>query len=222
MGFLQRPEKKSANPTSKFLEWKSDNKCFQFYDKENKQNVPVKLPLTFLVLEEFHTVKGFNDADQTGIYSNEVLQIGTDEMEVRTFKSGRLIAKGLYKDIKGNVNAAGGNYHKSIYAVTKEGELINLSFKGACVAKWSQLTEKGAWKRLQDEWVTIEDAEDHQKGRVKYSTPNFKFNTSISTSEYDMIKTKATELEEYLKGYFNNNVEPTEEVEPVGLDDLTF
>jgi len=221
MGFLQRPEKKSANPTSKFLEWKSDNKCFQFYDKENKQNVPVKLPLTFLVLEEFHTVKGFNDADQTGIYSNEVLQIGTDEMEVKTFK-GRLIAKGLYKDIKGNVNSAGGNYHKSIYAVTKEGEIINLSFKGACVAKWSQLTEKGAWKRLQDEWVTIEDAEDHQKGRVKYSTPNFKFNTSISTSEYDMIKTKATELEEYLKGYFNNNAEPTEEVEPVGLDDLTF
>lgn len=222
MGFLQRPEKKSANPTSKFLEWKSDNKCFQFYDKENKQNVPVKLPLTFLVLEEYHTVKGFNDADQTGIYSNEVLQIGTDEMEVRTFKSGRLIAKGLYKDIKSNVNAAGGNYHKSIYAVTKEGELINLSLKGSSVSKWSQLTEKGAWKRLQDEWVTIEDAEDHQKGRVKYSTPNFKFNTSISTSEYDMIKTKATELEEYLKGYFNNNTEPTEEVEPVGLDDLTF
>ena len=222
MGFLQRPEKKSANPTSKFLEWKSDNKCFQFYDKENKQNVPVKLPLTFLVLEEYHTVKGFNDADQTGIYSNEVLQIGTDEMEVRTFKSGRLIAKGLYKDIKGSVNAAGGNYHKSIYAVTKEGELINLSFKGASVSKWSQLTEKGAWKRLQDEWVTIEDAEDHQKGRVKYSTPNFKFNTSISNSEYQMIKAKATELEEYLKGYFNKTDEPTEEVEPVGLDDLNF
>lgn len=221
MGFLQRPEKKSANPTSKFLEWKSDNKCFQFYDKENKQNVPVKLPLTFLVLEEYHTVKGFNDADQTGIYSNEVLQIGTDEMEVKTFK-GRLIAKGLYKDIKSNVNAAGGNYHKSIYAVTKEGELINLSLKGSSVSKWSQLTEKGAWKRLQDEWVTIEDAEDHQKGRVKYSTPNFKFNTSISNSEYQMIKAKATELEEYLKGYFNNKVEPTEEVEPVGLDDLTF
>lgn len=221
MGFLQRPEKKSANPTSKFLEWKSDNKCFQFYDKENKQNVPVKLPLTFLVLEEYHKISGFNDADQTGIYSNEVLQIGTDEMEVKTFK-GRLIAKGLYKDIKSNVNAAGGNYHKSIYAVTKEGELINLSLKGSSVSKWSQLTEKGAWKRLQDEWVTIEDAEDHQKGRVKYSTPNFKFNTSISNSEYQMIKAKATELEEYLKGYFNNKVEPTEEVEPVGLDDLNF
>jgi len=37
-----------------------------------------------------------------------------------------------------------------------------------------------------------------------------------------MIKAKATELEEYLKGYFNNKVEPTEEVEPVGLDDLNF
>ena len=74
MGFLTR-QPKSTNPTSKFMEWKSNNKSFSYYDKENKQNVEVKLPLTFLVLEEFHTIKGFSDADQTGIYSNEILQI---------------------------------------------------------------------------------------------------------------------------------------------------
>ncbi len=218
MGFIDRPETKSVNPTSKFLEWKSNQKCFSFYNKEIKDNEQVKLPLTFLVLEEYHTVKGFSDKDQTGIYANEVLQIGNEEMEVKTFK-GRLIAKGLYKDIKGMVNTAGGNYYKSIYAVTKEGELINLSFKGACVSKWTNLTDKGAWKRLKDEWVTIEDAENHKKGMVKYSTPNFKFSTSLSDFEFDMVKQKASELQEYMGKYFAKK--PVQEIEVDAIVDFS-
>jgi hypothetical protein len=210
MGFLDRPQTKSANPTSKFLEWKSDNKCFSYYDKEAKQNVLVELPLTFLVLEEYHTVKGFSDTDQTGIYANEVLQIGSEELEVKTFK-GRVVAKGFYKDIKTTVNASGGNYYKSLYVVTKEGELLNLSFKGACVSKWSDFTAKGAFKRLKDEWVTIQDAEEHVKGRVKYSTPNFKFDKSLSDDQFSMVSEKSFEFENYMTGYFAKD--EAEEVE---------
>ena len=148
MGFLDRPAQKSANPTSKFLEWKSNDKVFSFYDKENKENVRVDLPLKFLVLEEYHTLKGFSDSDQCGIFSNEVLFIGKEEVEVKTFK-GRVIAKGLYKNVKSIVNAQGGIYHKSIYAVTDKGELINISLKGACVAAWSIFTDK-SFSRLKD------------------------------------------------------------------------
>ena len=216
MGFLTR-QPKSTNPTSKFMEWKSNNKSFSYYDKENKQNVEVKLPLTFLVLEEFHTIKGFSDADQTGIYSNEILQISAEEFEVKTFK-GRVIAKGVYSDIKQVVNSAGGNYNKSIYAVTKEGDLINISFKGAAVSKWSQFTEKGAWKRLKDEWVTIEDAEDHKKGMVAYATPNFKFNTSLTDYEFKIVETKANELESYMDGYLAKD-EATKVEEPALVED---
>ena len=217
MGFLKREVTKNSNPTSKFLEWKSNNKSFSYYDKENKQNVEVKLPLTFLVLEEFHTIKGFSDADQTGIYSNEILQINAEEFEVKTYK-GRIISKGTYSDIKASVNAAGGNYHKSIYAVTKDGELINISIKGAAVSKWSQFTEKGAWKRLKDEWVTIEDAEDHKKGMVSYSTPNFKFNTSLTDYEFKIVEAKANELESYMDGYLAKD-EPTKVEEPALVED---
>lgn len=217
MGFLKREVTKNSNPTSKFLEWKSNNKSFSYYDKENKQNVEVKLPLTFLVLEEFHTIKGFSDSDQTGIYSNEILQISAEEFEVKTFK-GRIISKGTYSDIKGSVNAAGGNYHKSIYAVTKEGDLINISIKGAAVSKWSQFTEKGAWKRLTNEWVTIEDAEDHKKGMVSYSTPNFKFNTSLTDYEFKIVEAKANELESYMDGYLAKD-EPTKVEEPALVED---
>ena len=217
MGFIKREVTKNSNPTSKFLEWKSNNKSFSYYDKENKQNVEVKLPLTFLVLEEFHTIKGFSDADQTGIYANEILQISAEEFECKSFK-GRVIAKGTYSDIKGAVNAAGGNYHKSIYAVTKEGDLINISFKGAAVSKWSQFTEKGAWKRLKDEWVTIEDAEDHKKGMVAYSTPNFKFNTSLTDYEFKIVEARANELEFYMDGYLAKD-EPAKVEEPALVED---
>ena len=217
MGFLNRPEQKSTNPTSKFMEWKSNNKSFSYYDKENKQNVEVKLPLTFLVLEEYHTIKGFSDSDQTGIYANEILQISAEEFEVKTFK-GRVIAKGVYSDIKQVVNSAGGNYNKSIYAVTKEGDLINISFKGAAVSKYSQFTEKGAWKRLKDEWVTIEDAEDHKKGNVVYATPNFKFNTSLTDYEFKIVEAKANELEAYMDGYLAKD-EPGKVEEPALVED---
>lgn len=219
MGFLKREVTKTTNPTSKFLEWKSNNKSFSFFNKELKQNVEVKLPLTFIVLEEYHKISGFSDSDQTGIYSNEVLQIGTEELEVRTHK-GRIIASGIYKNIKGAVNAAGGNYHKSIYAVTKEGELINISLKGAAVSKWSKLVEKGAWKRLSDEWISIESAEDHKKGMVKYSTPNFVFNTSLSDAELKMVQAKATELENYLTTYFAKDVVVEDVAELDGVEAL--
>lgn len=215
MGFLDRPKQTSANPTSRFLEWKSNEKCFSYYNKETQTNELVKLPLTFIVLEEYHTVKGFNDADQVGIYSNEVLEANKEELEVKTFK-GRVIAKGLIKNIKSTYEQAGGRYHKSIYAVTKEGELINISLRGACVSKWFSFTEKGAWKRLKDEWVTVEDVEEHKKGSVKYTTPNFKFNTSLSNQEFEVIKEKAQVLVDYMEGYFNK-----EEEEPV-LEDANL
>ena len=224
MGFLDRPTKKSNNPTSKFLEWKSNEKAFSYYDKENKENVLVKLPLTFLVLEEYHTVKGFSDSDQVGIYSNEILEAGKEEIEVKTFK-GRVIAKGLLKNIKSFYEQAGGRYHKSIYAVTKEGELINISLRGACVSKWFSFTEKGAFKRLKDEWVTIEDIEEHKKGSVKYTTPNFKFNTSLTNNEFETVSEKAKELVEYMDSYLTKNIEvEAEEVvaETTSLEDMPF
>ena len=62
MGFLKREVTTNVNPTSKFLEWKSNNKSFSFWNKELKKNEEVKLPLTFMVLEEYHKISGFSDA----------------------------------------------------------------------------------------------------------------------------------------------------------------
>lgn len=89
----------TTNPAGKFFEWKSNEKTFVYFDKETKTNVTVPLPFKFLVLDELHTIKGWNDATESGIYANEVKFISRDEMVVKPFK-GNEIARGLYKDIK--------------------------------------------------------------------------------------------------------------------------
>ncbi len=191
----------SNNPCSMFLEWKSDKKKFEYYDKEEKKKNEVDLPFKFLVLKELHTVKGFNDANQCGVFSNEVKLIGQDEINVRTFKGGVSI-KGIYKDIKPQIEALGGVYHKSIYAVTEGGKLINISIKGSSVSAWADFTQK-CRARLTDEWVEVASAESLTKGKVNYSVPVFKFNTSLTSEQIKMADEQFDIIEDYLNGYFN-------------------
>src|SRR6056300_1509717 len=98
-------ESKSSNPTTKYLEWISNDKSFEYYDKEAGQKVKVELPLKFVFIDHYHTVKGWNDASESGIWANEVYYIGSEPMKVRAFKGGT-IADGIYKDIKEDITKA--------------------------------------------------------------------------------------------------------------------
>ena len=39
MSWLERPQQKSSNPATKFLQWKSEYKIFSYYDKSTEENV---------------------------------------------------------------------------------------------------------------------------------------------------------------------------------------
>lgn len=188
-----------SNPATKFIEWKSNDKCFNYYDKEAQKNVEIPLPFKFLVLDELHCIKGWNDASSSSIYSNEVKFISKEVMTVKPFK-GNEIAKGYYKDIKEKVVAAGGHYTKSIYVMLEDGSLANISLKGSGVQKWGEFTQKTR-NRLADEWVIVAKAEDGKKGAVKFSTPSFSFANSISDAEADLADEAFNILESYLKTY---------------------
>lgn len=188
-----------SNPAAKFIDWKSNDKCFNYYDKEAQKNVEIPLPFKFLVLDELHTIKGWNDASSSNIYSNEVKFISKEVMTVKPFK-GNEIAKGFYKDIKEKVVAAGGHYTKSIYIMLEDGSLANISLKGSGVQKWGDFTQKTR-NRLADEWVIVAKAEDGKKGAVKFSTPSFSFANSISDEEANMADEAFNILESYLKTY---------------------
>ena len=204
----------SSNPTYKYLDWKSNDKSFSYYDKEAGENVKVDLPLKFVFLQHYHTVKGWNDASQSGVYSNEVYYIGSEPMTVRAFKGGT-IAEGIYKDIKQDITNAGGKYHRSVYVMMEDGSIANLSFKGAVVREWSDFME--ANKNLVDsQWIEVKSAKDQKKGSIKYSTPEFTLGANLNAKDSAQADSVASELKTYLDAYFNK--EEAQEQEEVELD----
>lgn len=197
MGRKSEVQKTNSNPAEIFLEWSSANQCFTYWDKQESERKNVKLPFTFLFLAERTTVRGYDANAEAGIYSNEV-QYLSEELEVKNFKS-KVIAKGLWKEISAEVDKAGGRFAKSIYAMTKKGNLININLSGGAVGEWFEFTKKSK-SRLTDEWVTVESAEERKKGATKYFVPVFKYNVSLTDAEakqadecYDIFEAFETE-----------------------------
>lgn len=202
------------NPTSKYLEWKSNDKSFSYYDKALGEKVELKLPVKFAFLQHYHTVKGFNDTSNSGIYSNEVFWIGSEEMTVRSFKGG-VIAEGLYKDIKPKIVNAGGKYHRSVYVMMEDGTIANFAFKGAVVKEWSDFYGEKE-NLLDNQWVEITESRDEKKGSVKYTVPVFTVGKPIGNEVSKMAQQRADELGDYLKEKSSTN-----KIEVVVAEDLS-
>ena len=166
-------------------------------------------------------MKGWNDATESGIYSNEVKWISKDELIVKPFK-GNEIARGLYKDIKEKAKAAGGHYVKSIYIMLEDGEIANIQLKGAACQTWGDFTAKSK-TRLVDEWVSVVGFDEAKKGSVKYTTPKFGYLASLDGAEADLADEAFNTLEAYLKSYLTKSEPVVAEIEvEVDADDLEF
>ena len=215
-------QEKSVNPSTKFLEWKSEAKCFSYYDKslvndsmtkeekKEKGNVAVPLPFKFLFINHYHTVKGYHDATSTGIFSNEVFFIGSEPVSVRTHK-GLEIASGIYKQIKPSIEAAGGKYHRSIYVMLEDGSLANISIKGAGVREWSEFFENNR-RSLRNKWIEINEAKDEKKGRVSYSVPSFTLGSELSKDESSDADLASNKLQNYMDEYFRKDTHDEDDV----------
>lgn len=205
MSRLDRPEGKSPNPATKFLSWKSNEKCFAYYDKSTSTNVEVKLPLKFAFLEHYHTVKGWNDKSESGIFSNEVFLISSQELTVKAFKGGE-IAKGLYSEIRSKIRDAGGVYHRSIYAMLENGELVNLSIKGSVVSAYSDFSKETS-NRFETNWIEIKSFKELKKGATKYSVPEFSLGEPFTKDEDDNVMDVAKVLQAYMNSYTTKDVD---------------
>lgn len=222
MARLDRPEQKSENPAGKFLQWKSNDKCFSYYDKQKEENIEVKLPFKFLFLEHYHTVKGWNDATESGIFSNEVYVIGSTEFTVKAFKGKAPIAVGLYKDHKEVINLAGGKYHRSVYVMTEKGEIINISLKGSAVKSYSDFYGENN-RLLDNQWIEVNKATDGKKGSIKFSYPEFTMGDTITDADDKLAQEAVKVLQEYINTYNSKPTETVEaKVEVTNEDDVPF
>lgn len=197
MGRRAEVKSTNSNPAEQFLSWSSQNKTLQFWDKEKKENVSIKLPFTFLYLAERTTVKGYDANAEAGIYANEV-KFFDDELVVKNFAN-KQIAQGKWNDISATVDKAGGKFAKSIYCMTKKGTLINITLWGGSIGEWFEFTKKTK-NRLPDEWVTVAGVEERKKGATTYYVPVFKFNKSLSEEEGAMADKAYEVFEEFENG----------------------
>lgn len=191
----------NENPSTRWFDWAGakEDGFVQFYDKENKQNIAVKMPFRFLPLDAVSCITGYNRADDTGIYSNEVRNTNEQKLIVKTTQ-GRLIAEGLWNNIKGEVASAGGKFTQSVYIAfyDEDGNLQigNIKFRGASLGQWIDLRKKHG-KDVFQYGVSIYDKEFDKNGKVEFAKPLMKLIKVSDEGQEESYKMDTT-VQQYL------------------------
>ena len=209
---MSRSNPTPTNPANKFFTWKGSTGELVYYDKEKKENISVKLPFTFLVLDQLATVTGFAEQDQSSYWSNEVRNIVREELTVRTSAGTKQV--GLYKDLA-DVRSKGAKYAKSIYISYKDGDewvIGNIKASGAALTAWIELSNTCA---VGNGKVTLTGSTEAKKGTTKYFVPTFKWDSS-DTNEDEIAIELDKELQVYLSQYLAKRDDrvPAEDVDP--------
>jgi hypothetical protein len=197
----------AQSPVTKYLTWSSDEKGFKVFDKKAEGKSVIKLPIKFIHYDEFATIKGWDENNKTGIYSNEVKNTKQETLTVRT--KNRVIAEGFYQDIKPVVNTAGGDYNVSLYAELN-GEIVNFALKASALGAWSNFSAENRKKFLKN-YVTVVGSKEEKKGAVKYHIPVFEIGDAIEESVSATSDKKYDELAAYFKERSANANSATEE-----------
>jgi hypothetical protein len=195
-------ENSAPNPAVRWFEWNGENGSVRYYDKDAKKNVEVGADFTFLLLDQLGSVRGWHDASDSGIYSNEVKDTRQEVLVVKSFKGGTL-AEGVYKDIKDRVNSQGGQFVANLYIAFKEdGELAigSLRLKGAALGSWMEFC-KTHRADLFKKAIRINGYTEGKKGKVVYRMPILGLLDISAESDKAATGLDAV-LQEWLKGYF--------------------
>lgn len=200
-----------------------------FYDKEHQNkdgskgaNVVVKMPFTFIVLDELGVVKGWHDASDSGITSNEVRDTRSEVMVVRAFKGG-VLASGLYAGIRDKVSACGGHYTSSVYIAYRDGaemKLGNIQFKGDALKHWMEFRKQNA-KAIWEKAVSITGSKEGKKGSIVFHSPVFALkdcSEEANNAAGELQKTLAAFLVEYFaktKSVQSASQQPADNITPM-------
>jgi len=183
----------AQSPVTKYLTWSSDEKGFKIRNSEGKSALP--LPIKFIHYDEFATIKGWDEHNKTGIYSNEVKNTKQEPLTVRT--KNKVIAEGFYQDIKATVNAADAHYNVSIYAEL-DGSIVNFALKASALGAWSEFCKDNRKKFLTN-YIKVVGSKEEKKGVVKYHIPVFEIGDEIEPNVSASSDKNYDELVSYFK-----------------------
>lgn len=202
------------NPATRFLQWRggAENEgtkekpewkggAVNYYDKATEETIEVKLPFTFIVLDELNTVSGYNEPEKSSFWSNEVRNITKDTLIVRT-KAG-VKGRGTWAQLA-DLKGSGAKYAKSVYIAFKDetGEfaIANIKVMGAALTAWIEFQKK--YDVSQCAIYMSVNPEVQTKGKTKYFMPMFEAR-EISPEMLEECKVLDRELQTYLGAYFN-------------------
>lgn len=197
------PTDNSPNPCTRWFEWDGANGHPRYYSKREQKNIDLPADLTFILLDQLGTIKGWHEVSESGIYSNEVKDTRSDAFVVKAFKGGP-IATGVYAAIKDRVAASGGYFVANCYIAYKEGDQMRLGsiqFKGASLGVWMEFCKVNR-AELYNKAIHIKGYTEAKKGKVTYRTPVF-FLRDITADTNTVALDIDKELQTYLKGYFS-------------------
>lgn len=221
-------ENSTPNPAVRWFEWNGEHGVVRYYDKETKKNVDVGSDFTFILLDQLGSVRGWHDASDSGIYSNEVKDTRQEVLVVKAVKGGEL-ATGIYKDIKDRVNTLGGQFVANCYIAFKNGAGLaigSLRLKGAALGAWMEFT-KAHRADLYKKAVRINDFTEGKKGRIVFRVPNLSLK-DISPETDAIAVALDQELQVFFDSYFKRtkreqvDVQHTEEPQEPGFADGGF
>lgn len=199
------PNDRTSNPATKWFEWDGENGGVHYYDKAQSKNIDIGDKMTFILLDEVATIKGWHNDSDSGIYANEVKDTVQETFVVKAFKGGT-IAQGFYRQIRDRIAAAGGRFVTNCYIAFKEDNELkigSLQFKGAALNAWVDF-KKAHRAELYKKAVAITGKTEGKKGKITYFMPSFSIkditdDTNEAATELDR------QLQTYLKQYFTRS-----------------
>lgn len=129
-----RPNTRLTSPVKHYFDWSPKDGKLSFWDKEAKKNILFP-KLTFVVLDQLHTVAGFSKANNNGIRGSEVRDLKTP---ITVYIGKNKHTTDIYADLKNNVT--GLKYAKAVYiGILRKGspmEIAKIVFTGASFGAW--------------------------------------------------------------------------------------
>ena len=213
---------KTESPVTCEIEWAGafDKGYLNRYDKTKKEQVVIDNGFSFIELDSRHAVRGYNKATKSSILSNEVENIGSEDMRVFKFVNGqaKTICEGIYKDIKGEFQSEGGKYAKIVYAlVTKSkdelataGSIIKITVKGSFLGPYIDGV-KGGFE------VEMTGHEEKRNGGTAFRAPTLKLNP-IDANQDKLAMDSDEKLQEYFLQYKRSKNTTTDVGEELGAE----
>lgn len=196
-----------TNPVKFFIQWKSKEESFIYYNKDKKEDVKMPKPFVFIPLSMCFTLKGYNQKKQKSYISNEVENLESDILTIRSYditKKANTEWSGVFKDLK-KIMDDNIKYTISLYSGIKSKKgamtLVNLQMNGAALFHWFEFAKKNdIWANA----IKVEKDTDEVNGAVKYKAPVYEIAPLSKEDDVEAGKLQK-EIESYLKDYFAKN-----------------